>query len=68
VLNREFANINSFTTSSAISNLIDSNGVSEDIQMGVPRGRSAITSANSSRASSMLSKAFSVEYTAHIKV
>jgi len=51
-----------------MSNLIDSNGVSEDIQMDVPRGRSAITSANSSRALSMLSKAFSVEYTAYIKV
>jgi len=50
-----------------MSNLINSNGISEDIQISAPRGRSAITSANSSRVSSMLSKAFSIEYAAHME-
>jgi len=65
--NREIANINSFITSSAMSNLADFNCVSEDIQMGALRGKCTITSTNLSRESFILSKASSVEYTAHIK-
>ncbi|KAL9712158.1 hypothetical protein Ac2012v2_005235 [Leucoagaricus gongylophorus] len=65
--NREIANINSFTIPSAMSNPADSKGVSEDIQMGAPRGRSAIASANSSRESSVLSKASSIEYSARME-
>ena len=65
--NREIANINSFTIPSTMSNPADSKGVSEDIQMGAPRGRSAIASANSSRESSVLSKASSIEYSARME-
>ena len=50
-----------------MSNPADSKGVSEDIQMGAPRGRSAIASANSSRESSVLSKASSIEYSARME-
>jgi len=67
VPNREFANINSFTTSLAISNLINSNSISKNIQIGAPRGRSTITSMNSLRVLSVLSKASSVQYVAHIE-
>ena len=67
VPNREFANINSFTTSLAISNLINSNSISKNIQMGALRGRSTITSTNSLRVLSVLSKASSVQYVAHIE-
>ena len=65
--NREIANINPFITSSAMSNLADSNCVSEDIQMGALRGRSTVASVNSSRELSVLSKASSVEYTARME-
>ena len=65
--NREIANINPFITSSAMSNLADSNCVSEYIQIGAPRGRFTVASMNSSRELSMLSKASSVEYTAHME-
>ncbi len=44
--NREIANINSFTNTSSIFNLTDFNNISEDIQMGAPRGRSIIVSTN----------------------
>ena len=65
--NREIVNINPFITSSAVSNLANSNCVSEDIQMGALRGRSTVTSMNLSRELSVLSKASSVEYTACIE-
>jgi len=48
-------------------NLKNSNFVSEDIQMGTPKGKSTIVSANSLRESSMLSKASSIEYTTYIE-
>lgn len=46
-----------------MSNLVNSNNVSEDIQMGAPRGRSTITSMNISRKLSI----YSNTYIAHIK-
>ena len=64
--NKEITNINSFTTS-AMSNLTNSKGISEDIQMGALRGRSTVASTKSSRVLSMLSKASSIEYAAHIE-
>jgi len=67
VPNREIANTNLFTTTSAISNLAKSKGISEDIQMGVLRSRFTIASMNLSRESSVLSKASSIKYSAHIE-
>jgi len=66
--NREIVNINSFTTSSAMSNLTDSISVSEDIQMGALRDKSTIASMNSLIVLSILSKASSVEYAAFMEV
>jgi len=50
-----------------MSSPADSKDISEDIQIGAPKGRSTIASANSSRESSVLSKASSIEYSAHIE-
>jgi len=65
--NREIVDINSFTILSAMSSPADSKGVSEDIQIGAPKGKSTIASANSSRESLVLSKASSIKYSAHIE-
>jgi len=67
VPNKEIANINSLITSSVMSNLANSNYISENIQMGALRDRSTVTSVNSLRELSVLSKASSVEYTAYIE-
>ena len=50
-----------------MSNPADSKCVSEDIQIGAPRGRSTIASVNSSRELLVLSKASSIEYSAHME-
>ena len=65
--NREIVNTNLFTTTLAMSDPAESKGVSEDIQMDAPRGRSTIASTNSSRELSVLSKASSIEYSAHME-
>lgn len=62
--NREIVNLNIFTFTSAISNPIESKASSEDILMGALRGRSIISSTNSLRESSILSKVSSIEYSA----
>jgi len=50
-----------------MSNLVNSNNVFEDIQMGAPRDRSTITSMNTSRKLSIYSNTSFIEYVAHIK-
>ena len=64
--NREIANSNIFSSTLAMSNPVELKVVSENIQMSVPRGRFIISN-TSSRASSMLSKASSIEYLACIE-
>ena len=66
--NREIVNSNILSSTSAISNPVKSKVVSEDIQMGASRGRSNVSSTNLSRESSMLSKASSIKYSAHMEV
>ena len=60
--NREIANTNIFSSSSAMSNPLESNAVPENIQMNAPRDRSTISSMNSSRESSVLFKSSSIAY------
>jgi len=62
VSNREIVNTNLFAPTSAMSNLCDINGVSEDINMDALRDRTTIASTNSSRDLSVLSKVSSMEY------
>ena len=50
-----------------MSNLCDINGVSENINIDVPRGRIIIAGTNFSRDSSVLSKVFSMKYYDHMK-
>jgi len=66
--NREITNKNSFTTLSAMSNLKNSNNVSENIQIGAPRGRSIVASMNISRELLYESNTSSIEYAACMKV
>ena len=47
--NRKIANINSSFHNSAMSHLIEVCAISEDVNMDVPRGRSILSSPNSSR-------------------
>ena len=68
VPNREIANSNISTYTSAMSYLVESKVDSDDIQIGASRGRSNVASTNLSRESSVLFKASSVEYIAYIKV
>jgi len=65
--NREIANTNIFTTTSAISDPVESKGVSENIQIDASRGKSAIASTNSLRELSVLSKVSSIKYLAHME-
>jgi len=67
VPNREIANSNIFTSTSAMSNPVKSKAGSEDVPMGAPRGRSIVSSTNSSRESSILSKVSFIEYSAHME-
>jgi len=60
--NREIVNSNISFSTLAMSNLLESKAVSENIQMGTPRGRATVSSMNLSRELSMLSKASSIEY------
>jgi len=64
VLNREIANFNTSSLSSAMSNSHESNAISENIQIGALRSGTTVSSMNSSRESSMISKASFVEYSA----
>ena len=50
-----------------MSNPLESNAVSKDIQMNAPRDRSTISSMNSSRESFVLSKSSSVAYATHME-
>jgi len=47
--NREIANINLYSYNSAMSNSMEVNAISEDTNMGEPRGRSLLSSPNTSR-------------------
>jgi len=67
VPNREIVNTNIFSSSSAMSNPLKSNVVSEDIQMNAPRDRFTVSSMNSSRKSYMLFKLSSIVYATHIE-
>jgi len=51
----------------AISNPIESKVISKDIQIGALRGKTNVSSMNSSRELSVLSKASSIEYSAHME-
>ena len=64
VPNREIVNSNILTSISAMSNPVKSKAISEDILIGAPKDRSIVSSSNSSRESSMLSKVPSIEYLA----
>ena len=66
VPNREIANSNIISSTLAMFNSVKSKVISKDIQMGVPRGKSNVSN-TSSRASSMMSKASSIKYSAHIE-
>ena len=67
VPNKEIVNLNILSSSSAVSNPLESNTISKDVQMSGPRSRTTVPSTNSSRESSVLSKAFSIEYLTHIE-
>jgi len=60
--NREIANRNSFNTSSAMSNQVEAEYISEDIEMDELRGRFAIPSKATSRAILAFSTTSSVPY------
>ena len=67
VPNKEIVNLNILSSSLAVSNPLESNTISKDVQMSGPRSRTTVPSTNSSRESSVLSKAFSIEYLTHIE-
>ena len=67
VSNREIANTNIISFISAMSNPFKSKAVSKDTQIDVPRGKTIISSMNSLRESSVMSKASSIKYATHIK-
>ena len=67
VPNKEIVNLNILSSSSAVSNPLESNTISKDVQMSGPRSRTTVPSTNSSRESSVLSKVFSIEYLTHIE-
>jgi len=50
-----------------MSNPIEFKVVSKNIQMGAPRDRTNVSSLNSSRESSMLSKASFIDYSTHME-
>ena len=60
--NKEIANSNISSSTSAIFNSLESKAISEDIQMDAFRDKATISSINSSRESFMLSKVSSIEY------
>jgi len=65
---RDIANTNSFPFHSAISNPIEINNISEDININVPRSRSTISSPNSSKESSIYSDLSSQLYANRMEV
>jgi len=67
VLNREIANLNTSSLFSAMYNPHEPNTIPENIQISAIRDRTTIFSMISSRESSVISKASSVEYSAHMK-
>ena len=50
-----------------MSNPLESKVVSEDIQIGALKGRTTISSMNSLRESSVMSKVSSIEYATHVE-
>ena len=68
VPNRELANLNILSFSSAMSNPLKSNAISEDVQISSPRDRTSVPSTNSSRELSVLFKASSIEYLTHMEI
>ena len=67
VSNREIANRNIIPSILAMSNPLESKVVSEDIQIGALKGRTTISSMNSLRESSVMSKVSSIEYATHVE-
>jgi len=67
VPNREIVNINIFSSSSAMSNSLESIAIPEDIQMNAVRGKSTIFSMNLSKEFFVLSKSSSIIYTTHME-
>lgn len=65
---RDIVNINEFIFNSAMSNLIEINNISENVNMDIPRGRSIMLSWNSSRKSSTHSDLLSQFYADRIEV
>lgn len=60
--NRKTANLNIFSSFSAMAKSPKSNVILENVQMSDPRGRTIISSINTLGESSVLSKASSIEY------
>ena len=60
--NREIMNTNIISSISAMSNSLESKAISENIQISASRGKTTVLSTNSSRESSVISKASSVKY------
>ena len=65
--NREIANINLSSYNSAMSNSMEVNAISEDINMDEPRGRSLLSSPNTSREMSAHSDLSSIPYVDRIE-
>jgi len=67
VSNREIANINSFLNFLAISNPVEANNISEDINIDEPRGRFIISSGVISKAILAHSDILSIPYVKRMK-
>jgi len=65
--NREIANINLSSYNSAMSNSMEVNAISEDINMDEPRGRSLLSSPNTSKGMSAHSDLSSIPYVDRIE-
>jgi len=67
VPNREIVDINSFTYNSAMSNSMEPNAISKNVNMDLLRGRSNLSSSNLSRESLAYSNLSSVPYVDRIE-
>ena len=65
---RDIVNTNNFPFHSAMSNLIEINNISEDININVPRSRSTVLSPNFSKESSIHSDLSSQLYANRMEV
>jgi len=65
---RDIVNTNNFPFHSAMSNLIEINNISEDININVPRSRSTVLSPNFSKESSIYSDLSSQLYANRMEV